>query len=131
MESGTVLQTEKGTFNMRVSSNFSKAASVMVLGAEPEATRCRLKMGADGSVLFMPTSRKAVNNLPKEELAARKLTRDARKDTLSLSLNVDGISEGIYVLTPEKHRWFSMKPYEGVGGAPLGLATVRFSKKSG
>jgi hypothetical protein len=122
---------KKGIFNMRVSGNFSKTGSAMVLGAEPEATRCRLKMAEDGSVMLMPTSRMAVNNLPKEELKARRLTRDKRKNTLSLALNVEGISEGIYVLTPGKHRWFSMKPYEGVGGAPLGLATVMFSKKSG
>jgi hypothetical protein len=122
---------KKGTFNMRVSSNFSKSASVLVLGAEPEATRCRLKMGADGSVMFMPTSRKAVNNLPKEELAARRLTRDKRKNTLSLALNVPTIAEGIYVITAGKHNWFSMKPYEGAAGAPLALPTVRFSKKSG
>ncbi len=116
---------------MRVSTNFSKTASALVLASVPDATRCRLKMNVDGTVMLMPTSRKAVNNLPKEELAARKLTRDARKNTLSMALNVEGLNEGIYVVTPSKHNWFTMTPYTGTGGAPLGLATIRFSKKSG
>lgn len=115
---------------MRVSSNFSKAASMLVLAAEPEATRCRLKMAADGSVMFMPTSRKAINNLPKEELPARKLTRDQRKGTLSVALKAEGIKEGIYVITKGKFNWFSLTPYTG-SAAPLALPTVRFSKKSG
>jgi len=115
---------------MRVSSNFSKAASTLVLSTEPEATRVRLKMAADGSIMFLPTSRKVVNNLPKEELPARKLTRDNRKNTLSVALKAEGIKEGIYVITKGRFNWFSLVPYTGAA-APLALPTVRFSKKSG
>ena len=116
---------------MRVSSNFSKTAAALVLASVPDATRVRLKIATDGSVMFMPTARKAVNNLPKDELKARALTRDARKGTMSMALNVDGINEGIYVIAPTRHNWFAMTPYIGSASAPLGLATVRFSKKSG
>jgi len=116
---------------MRVSTNFGKAASALVLIAVPDATRCRLKMAPDGTVMFMPTARKAVNNLPDNELKARALTRDKRKNTLSLALNVEGLEEGIYVITPAKHNWFTMSPYKGSTNAPLATPTVRFSKKSG
>ena len=116
---------------MRYSANISVAASQSILGAEPNATRVRLKIGQDGALMFMPTARVAVNNLPKEEFKARKLTRDARKNTLSVAVNVPDVAPGVYVLTPGKFKWFSMTPWVGEQLPPLGTLSVRLSKKSG
>jgi len=116
---------------MRVSANMSVAASASILNVEPEATRVRVKMDAAGQLMMMPTSRVAVNNLPKEELAARKLTRDARKNTLSVALNSPDIAPGVYVLIPGKFKWFTATPWVSNTLPPLGTLAVRFSKKSG
>lgn len=115
---------------MRVSANMSVAASKALLAVEPTANRFRLKV-VDGTLMMMPTARKAVNNLPKEELKARALTRDARKNTLSVALNDSAIQDGVYVLVPGKFNWFSLTPWTNVTLPPLGTLTARFSKKSG
>jgi hypothetical protein len=115
---------------MRFSVNFSVTASKLVLGAEASATRVRLKKSTDGAIMFMPTARKAVNNLPETELKARKLTRDARKGTLTVALNTDGVEPGVYVLAPGKHNWFTLERFVGEVRT-LALPTVRISRKTG
>lgn len=114
---------------MRMSANMSVAASNAVLSVEPNATRVRVKT-VDGKVMMMPTSRVLINNLPKEEVA-RKITRDTRKNTMTVAINTPEIAPGVYLLVPGKFKWFTCTPYVGTALPPLGSLSVRFSKKSG
>lgn len=116
---------------MRYSANMSVAASKAVIGAEPSANRVRIKI-VNNALMMMPTARVAINNLPKEELKARKLTRDTRTNTLSVALNVNDVPAGVYVLTPQKFKWFMLSPWTGdTKLPPLGTLSVRLSKKTG